>query len=171
MSLQLKLIPIYIEDQTLVSLDDKTYETNLESFDLKDEFKENFYLNRLINEHEDKFGEKTIIPTPMKDKNLLIKALSSFAEKFKDRELLLDFVDTGSLSVQKSIRGTYNLCFEGFFRKEEIDEITSEILKEYSYDVQEITYEKVIKKIEENRLSIESENITDDDSIVITVSL
>ena len=159
MSMQLKLIPIYIEDEQLVSIDDRWSEENIQEVKFIDEGDELY--NEVGRLKTANFGERTVVPTNVKDKSILIESISRYAQRFRDASQIRDFI----------AKGSYNLVFQGYFSKEEISYISDTIVQDYKYDVQERTYERVLEKIKEHNLSIESENVTSDDSIVLTLNI
>lgn len=168
MSIQLKLIPIYIEDQRLISVDDNWSEDNIHEI----KFINNDELDDEIEELKKvDFGERTVVNTNVKDKSMLIESIHHYAQRFKDSSQIRDFIAKGSLNIVETDYGTYNLVFQGYFSKEEIDYISDTIIGDYKYDVQEETYKKVLEKIKENNYMIESEDVTSDDSIVLTVNI
>jgi len=172
MSLILTLIPVSFGNEYLISIEDENNENNIIGLDMEKEIEFDVYISETIKKRKkENFGSKTVIPTNIMDKNILIKSLSNYIQRLIDQEQLQDFEDTGSITVEESENGTYNLCFQGYFRQYDIDEIKKEILPEYAEDLQEITYNKIIEKIKENNLNIESEDITNDDSILLTVNI
>ena len=172
MSLILTLIPVSFGNEYLISIEDENNENNIIGLNMEKEIEFDVYISETIKKRKkENFGSKTVIPTNIREKNILIKSLSNYIQRLIDQEQLQDFEDTGSITVEESENGTYNLCFQGYFRQYDIDEIKKEILPEYAEDLQEITYNKIIEKIKENNLNIESEDITNDDSILLTVNI
>lgn len=172
MSLILTLIPVSFGKEYLISIEDENNVNNIIGLDMEKEIEFDVSISETIKKRKkETFGSKTVIPTNIREKNILIKSLSNYIQRLIDQEQLQDFEDTGSITVEESENGTYNLCFQGYFRQYDIDEIKKEILPEYAEDLQEITYNKIIEKIKENNLNIESEDITNDDSILLTVNI
>ena len=172
MSMQVKLIPIYIEDINLISVNNDEYD-NFQDMTINDIqiVDENDKLNKLITNKQEQFGEQTTFKTNMKNKDLLIKAISKYAQRFKDEEQLADFINKGSLEISQTRRGTYNIVFHGYFRDDEKNYITNFIQDEYNYMVQEETYRKVAEHIKKKNYEILSEDIDDEDSIVMTINI
>ena len=124
--MQLKLIPIYLENKELFGMAGRSTEVNT-VMSVK-EYSERY--NVIVN-NTNNFDKKTIVHTNMADKNLVIYAISKYSERFEDEELLADFLDKGSISFNKSDNGTYDLIFYGYFSDEEMIYISNEIFDYY----------------------------------------
>ena len=168
--MQVKLIPIYIEDQNLISVNTEDYDNYKIVNDIKF-VKDDDNIMKEIKNNQEVYGERRIIKTNMKTKEFVINAISKYTERFKDDEELLDFIDKGSIEFSITKKGTYNIIFNGFFREDEIMYIKDFILEEYMYQVQEETYRKLSEKIRKHNYQILSEEIDDNDSIILTVNI
>lgn len=119
----------------------------------------------------------------------------SYVTKFMDKETLLKTLkEHGDFSVQtegeKIICSDANSKFE-FYKKNEnapycvdiylSDDITSKVIaakdtlncidEEYETNVQDRNYENLIRHIEEENIQIESEEVLEDNTIVLTINL
>ncbi len=127
-------------------------------------------IERITEEH---FIEKNI-ETVFMDKNLLIKTLT----------------EHGINNVQESLSGEivgsidgYKFCFTkpsedkpyslkiSAKQSENIDEKVEDLNSEYALNVQEDTYLSVVENLKNNNMEIESEEVMDDNTIVLTVNL
>lgn len=113
-----------------------------------------------------------------------------FETPFTNEELLLKTLEEHGVkdiqSYDNSISGivdNYNLNFTKFEGKENYvlkvssnetcnaEEKVNDLASEYSMNVQEDAYLRILDKLKENNMQIEEENVEDDNTIVITVNL
>lgn len=119
------------------------------------------------------FLEKTL-ETPFVDKELLFKTLEEHGCKnIKENEY-------GQISCNN---GNYTFKFEKseidkpyylnitYTNKDNVDEEFNDISNEYVVNVQESSYNSIIEKLKDNNMEIESEEICDDNTIVLTINL
>lgn len=119
------------------------------------------------------FLEKTI-ETPFVDKELLFKTLEEHGcRNIKENEY-------GQISCKN---GDYTFKFEKseidkpyylnitYTNKDNVDEEFNDISNEYVVNVQESSYNSIIEKLKDNNMEIESEEICDDNTIVLTINL
>ena len=112
--------------------------------------------------------------TPFADKELLIKTLEEHGcENINADEIGSISCKTGnySLSFYKNVsEGPYKLkisCLETDNTEEKVGDLHSE----YALNVQEDAYLQIINKLKENNMEIESEEVQDDNTIVLTINL
>ncbi|MBQ9246153.1 hypothetical protein IJ182_07800 [bacterium] len=110
--------------------------------------------------------------TQILDKNILLKTLEEHgATNIQENNdnitcdceaFHLDF--TKSEGVPYTLKITTN-------DKYNLDEFVNDIGKEYTLNAQEVSYNQIKKRLEEQQLEIEDEEIYDDNTIVLTVNL
>lgn len=122
---------------------------------------------------EEHFIEKSF-ETPFMDKEILIKTL----EEHGVQDIFEDF--NGNISGKAE---GYTLNFEKtdtekpYFLKiscperNNVENQVQELNSEYILNVQEKSYLSIIEKLKENNMSIEEEEVMDDNTIVLTVNL
>lgn len=122
---------------------------------------------------EKQFLEKNF-ETPFVDKNILLKTLEEHGvTNIKENEF-------GQI---KGVTGNFVLTFERFeqdkpysaviryLSTEDVEEKVENLTSEYAINVQEECYNNIVAKLNDNNMEIESEEVCDDDTIVITVNL
>lgn len=122
---------------------------------------------------EKQFLEKSF-ETPFVDKNILLKTLEEHGvTNIKENEF-------GQI---KGVTGNFALTFERFeqdkpysvviryLSTEDVEEKVDNLTSEYAINVQEECYNNIVAKLNDNNMEIESEEVCDDDTIVITVNL
>lgn len=131
------------------------------------------------NEVMNKIYEKDF-QTAIVDKNVLIKTLQEHGipHIYEQGEDVFAEIDDLKLTFKKQENLAYLLnvsCnadgkIKGFFEKA-VDKLTSNLEEEYTANVQEVSYNKIKERLEAKNLSIDSEEILEDDSIVLTINL
>ena len=114
-----------------------------------------------------------IFETPFVDGNLLVKTLSehgAVAIDQKDTEIsarvenyVLNFVRNNTDEPFK----LHITCLE----KQNFDNHLKDIGAEYTVNVQEDAYNHIIEKLQENNMTLENEEIQDDNTIVLTINI
>ena len=121
---------------------------------------------------EKHFIEKAF-ETPFMDKTILLKTLEEHGVQniIEGDNYIQGHVDNFILNFEKiSEDKPYNLrisCLEQDNAEEKIDDLNSE----YAMNVQEDAYLHIIEKLKENNMQIESEEVQDDNTIVLTVNI
>lgn len=147
-------------------------------------------VNNLIRKIEEAAGKKIFLndkekekpietkntikyPTNFVDKNILRKTLEEYNLPFVEKEngLFECVFDDCKLSLLKNNKEYYEVEIEynkkldlAYFHLNNLDE-------EYKRNVQSAVYKEVISKINAKSLSIENEEVLDDNSIVLTISI
>ena len=110
--------------------------------------------------------------TPFTDKEILIKTLEEHGVKnindFGDS--ITCEVEGYTLKFSKKAEGNYSLkitCPENLDSEEKVEDLNSE----YTMNVQESVYLKILDKLKNNNMQLESEEVEDDNTIVLTVNL
>jgi len=173
MSIHMKLIPASIENGNLIEIydeeDEKHTTTNPKNIMMADR------ADALTESTQPRINTKLLeeveIKTAMKDKELILKAIANFTERLKIGEKSLDFTERGTLEISSTRNGTYDLIFNGHFHENEIESIKDHIMEEYNYLVQEENYKKIVENIRNSDYTIQSEDVSQDDSIVLTLQI
>ena len=79
-------------------------------------------------------------------------------------------LEKGSIRFQLN-QNTFDMILTGNFDDDETKSLYENITREYKKMVQEDTYNKVLERLKSRNMAVENEVITEDDSIVLTVTL
>lgn len=109
--------------------------------------------------------------TAFKDENLLIKTLSEHGINNieKDNDKIYCSLDALQFEFDKNSEGIYIINIT--HKENETLEIVNELGEEYQVNVQEQSYMNLKKNLENQNLKIDSEEVLEDNSIMITVNL
>ncbi len=122
---------------------------------------------------EKHFIEKSF-ETPFMDKELLLKTLSEHG---------VSGLSENNYGMIKCYSGHYELCFERLQQNQpyyirikalDTDDVKTKLNdlgNEYAVNVQEASYNSIMSKLKENHLELESEEVYDDNTIVLTINL
>jgi hypothetical protein len=112
-------------------------------------------------------------PTNFIDKTLLLKTLNEYGVYCKELSnediecsmgnCILNFHKEGQANYEVEIKAT--VSFESAYQHLTI------IDEEYKQNVQEYTYEKVVKKLESSDMYIDKEEVLEDNSILLTITI
>lgn len=114
----------------------------------------------------------------------------SFETPFTDKNILLKTLDEhGFINIHEEY-GKINANYQNYYlqferdqetepykvsinclEKDNAEEKLNDLNTEYSMNVQEESYLSILEKLKENNMEIESEEVLDDNSIVLTVNL
>ncbi len=113
------------------------------------------------------------IPTKMVEENLLKQVLKGYSSAvLENKESLAQHLEDGVIYFRKNEKiGNFEAVFSKEIPQEEAINLISSLNDEYSSLIQEIVYKTVIDNLGENNLSLESEEVLDDDSIVLTLNV
>ena len=112
-----------------------------------------------------------IIPTEFKNSALIEKALFKYGLKTAgNKDNLNAMLEKGSIRFQLN-QNTFDMILTGNFDDDETKSLYENITIEYKRMVQEDTYNKVLERLKSRDMAVENEVITEDDSIVLTVTL
>ena len=121
---------------------------------------------------EANFLEKTF-QTPFMDKNILIKTLEEhgISVKVEDYGKIIGTISTYTLEFTRNNETEpYNVVIS-YLEKDNAEEKVNDLNAEYSLNVQEESYLSIIEKLKENNMELESEEVLEDDTIVLTINL
>lgn len=125
---------------------------------------------RITEEH---FIEKEI-ETAFMDKNLLMKTLTEHGinnvQEYMTGEIVGNIDGYKFCFTKPSEDKPYSLKISAR-ENENIDEKIEDLNSEYALNVQEDTYLSVVENLKNNNMEIESEEVMDDNTIVLTVNL
>jgi len=111
------------------------------------------------------------IPSILKNKSIIDEVLENSYGGFLTKNELEEFQNIGKIIVQQAPDDTYDFIFIGDYEEDQAKNYVKSITEEYSLKVQEETYLKVLEKINKQNISLESEIIDNEDSIVLTLKL
>lgn len=121
---------------------------------------------------ESHFLEKAFT-TPFMDKEILIKTLSehgiSIEENF-DNKIVGKFSTYNLVFTRNNESEAYNVVIS-YAEKDNAEEKIQDLNSEYASNVQEDSYLSIIKKLKDNKMELESEEVLEDDTIVLTINL
>ncbi|WP_097026725.1 hypothetical protein [Clostridium peptidivorans] len=115
------------------------------------------------------------IRTTFKDMDILKDALECYGANIKsfNKNSLICNVENIDMEFTKAAQNGIILSVKG--KEENIDELHRHIKlidEEYKYNMQEYTYSMLKEKLKENnKLTLESEQVMEDDSIVLTLNI
>ena len=90
---------------------------------------------------------------------------------YSSKNDLINFQNKGDILLEKTEDDTINFIFVGDYDQNEAERYVNNISDEYALVIQEQTYLKVLERIEKENLSLESEIIDNEDSIVLTLNV
>ena len=114
------------------------------------------------------------IPTGFADRGLLVETLNEHGLNVLEKEEDHIVVRTaeGELYYDRENSGEqYILTARNVRNMEKLIDSLREFEEEYGRNVQAYTYNKVMESLEEHGLSLKQEEVLDDDSIVLTLTL
>ncbi|MEN6554228.1 MAG: hypothetical protein ABFC34_15220 [Methanobacterium sp.] len=110
--------------------------------------------------------------TKIKDAKLLEEALKIYGcENITTGENLETEFDQARIIFEKDENGIFNAVFLDKIHLDEAKGFVSDINDEYTKLVQEQVYQKLLKNATERNLQLESEEVKEDNSIVLTFAL
>ena len=111
------------------------------------------------------------ISTNMKNRTVIESIMDTSYLGYNSREEIEEFKNKGLIVLNKCDDETYDVVFLGDYDESRAEEFVNNLTYEYANKIQEITYEKVLEKINEKNYSLESEVIDTNDSIVLTLNV
>ena len=121
---------------------------------------------------ETHFLEKAF-QTPFMDKNVLLKTLSEHGISIEKNlsNKIVGKISTYTLTFTRDSESeAYNVVIS-HLEKDNAEEKIQDLASEYSSNVQEESYLSIIEKLKENNLTLENEEVLEDDTIVLTINL
>ncbi len=128
--------------------------------------------NYNIENNEENIQEKSF-PTNFVDEKLLIKTLVDYGintQVFKDGTIQCN-VDNTSLIFHKENSSNYEVKIIGNSQIRGVYEQLNAIDEEYKKNVQSYTYNKVVEKLKQTNMEIQSEEVMEDDSLLLTINI
>ena len=111
--------------------------------------------------------------TTIMDKETLIKTLEEYGAQIasgNDNEIVCTIQQFDLIFTKKAENKPFKLRIS-YNKKLNPDELIGDISSEYCKNAQEISYNKIKERLEQQNMTIEEEEIYDDDTIVLTVNL
>jgi len=120
--------------------------------------------NRLEKKIENKESYK--LQSFMNDESLVKKALEQYGCSFRteDKTLSIEDFKIGFLQNEES----FDAIFDSTIKLEDAKQFLTNIEEEYTHLVQQDTYLKLIKRAKEQGLILETEEVNENNSIVLT---
>lgn len=114
-----------------------------------------------------------IFKTKMKNALILQKAVINL--QYQHRVLNKDHMELqledGNIIFQKNEENSLQAIFSENMSQKQAELYINEIYDEYTTLVQQETYEKLLENIKNRNLNLESEEVTEDNSIVLTLTV
>ena len=126
---------------------------------------------RLIN---NKSSQSYTYKTNYTDKGILINTLTEHGAKNiseKNENITCELFGMQMTYSKNNSSENYNLIIDRVTNKTECEGLISELNEEYGLNIQEMTYKKILERIESENLHLESEEVLDDSSIVLTIEV
>ncbi len=114
------------------------------------------------------------VPTKFADKGLLVKTLKDHGIRTVeiDRDHLVIKLDEGEIHYHRNTGDdTFMMSVRGIGNIDKLMGSLKEFEEEYGKNVQAYTYHKIIEAMEEHGLSLTDEEVLEDDSILLTLSI
>ncbi len=108
------------------------------------------------------------------DKGVLLNTLTEHGAKniFEEGEnISCELFGMIMKYVKNTDNNSYNLVIEQVSDKSQCEELLTEINEEYGLNIQEMTYKKILEHIELENMHLESEEVLEDNSIVLTIEV
>jgi len=108
------------------------------------------------------------------DKNILLNTLLEHgAEEISEigDEVSCKLFGMEMIYYKKDDTSGYTLDITQVSNKSECEDLINDLNEEYGLNVQEITYNKIKERLEQENLQLESETVMDDNSIVLTIEV
>ncbi|WP_323735855.1 hypothetical protein PXD04_08170 [Methanosphaera sp. ISO3-F5] len=169
-----------LEKEFLKENESKSKELLEEEIKLKEkelELKEKYENNNFYDNIDDDLivvednSNSIIISSNLTDKTIIDSVLSESYLGFSSRKELEEFQNIGSIKINRNSAGTYDFIFAGEYDESRAKKYVEDITDEYALEIQERTYLKVLEKIKEKDMSLESEIIDKENSIVLTINI
>lgn len=107
------------------------------------------------------------------DKGVLLNTLYEHgAEEIEeDGETVTCKLFNMEMKYYKQENGAYSLDITQISNKSECENLINDLNDEYGLNMQEITYNKIKERLEQENLRLESESVLDDNSVVLTIEI
>ncbi|MBS4218454.1 DUF1257 domain-containing protein [Bacillus sp. FJAT-49711] len=122
---------------------------------------------------EKKEGNTYSIQTVMKRQHLLQKAVQQYGcnvSEINENDYLTEVGDI-KIFFRQNEKGIFEAIFDESVKKEDAVEFIDNLHTEYKYLIQQETYERLMQQAHEKGLSLESEEIQQDRSILLTFNI
>lgn len=146
-------------------------------------------VSRFIDDLEEKSGRKIFVtgedvqshfgtpsqsfPTNFRDEQVLMKTLREYGlrpDAIPDGGIVCG-AGASTLRFHPAEEGSYSVEIENTPNLQQMFQLLSNLDEDYKRGVQASTYEKLMSRIEEKSLVVESEEVLEDNSIVITLNV
>lgn len=131
-----------------------------------------YNIENLAQKDEGNFQEESF-PTNFVDEKLLAKTLRDYGinTQVAGNGTIQCNVENNTLIFYKENSTNYEVKIRGNSQIRGIYEQLNAIDEEYKKNVQSYTYNKVVEKLKQTNMNIESEEVMEDDSLVLTINI
>ncbi|NRT73150.1 hypothetical protein [Clostridium beijerinckii] len=131
-----------------------------------------YNIENLAKKDEENFQEKSF-PTNFVDEKLLIKTLRDYGinTQLAENGTIQCNVENTTLIFYKENSTNYEVKIIGNSQIRGIYEQLNAIDEEYKRNVQSYTYNKVVEKLKQTNMDIQSEEVMEDDSLMLTINI
>lgn len=113
-----------------------------------------------------------VIATKIADENLLKESLKTYASIIEDNKSLSEHLEKGLISFRKNEElGNYEAVFSKGISNDEAMNFISDLTDEYNLLLQNNVYNNIVSNLDKNNLTLESEEVLEDKSIVLTLNV
>lgn len=126
-----------------------------------------------INSGKKQLTSRTL-KTNYTDKDVLIKTLREYGAgniESDDYNVSCDMFGVKLFYSKNFSQGSYNLEISRISDEKQCTQMLDDLDDEYNLNIQDITYRKIIERIKSQNLSLESEEVGDDNSILLTINV
>jgi hypothetical protein len=121
----------------------------------------------------EKRQQQFVLKTRMKNRELLLSALRKTGVEPVEKDGIIRTAHgpDKQLSFHLNEENGYDVRFTGKWSLEEAEEWTTQLHEEYTLLLQEQVYRKLLERSKERGLDLETEEVEDDNSIVLTFTV
>lgn len=132
----------------------------------------NYNIENLVEKNEKNFHEESF-PTNFVDEKLLIKTLRDYGinTQVAENGMIQCNVENTTLIFYKENGINYEVKIRGNSQIRGVYEQLNSIDEEYKKNVQSYTYNKIIEKLKQTNMEIQSEEVMEDDSLLLTINI
>jgi len=132
----------------------------------------NYNIENIIEKNEESIQAESF-PTNFVDEKLLIKTLSDYGinTQVAENGTIQCNVENTTLIFYKENNSNYEVRIRGNSQIRAVYEQLNAIDEEYKKNVQSYTYNKVVEKLKQTNMDIQSEEVMEDNSLLLTINI